>query len=127
MMTATGQCFTFLHHTAFPHIFHLFSCHNLFFGTKEKIEYKGMKNVEVMFPVIEDISMNVAKLYGMAQPNSSTTQAVRAVFIIDPKAIVRTITYYPASAGRNMQEIKRVIIAMQKADSRRCRRLSVFV
>jgi peroxiredoxin 2/4 len=83
---------------------------------KEKIEFKGMKDVEVNFPVIEDISMDVAKLFGMVQPNSSTTQAVRAVFIIDPKGIVRTIMYYPASTGRNMQEIKRVVIALQKAD-----------
>ncbi len=83
---------------------------------KEKIEYKGLKNVEVMFPLIEDITMDVAKLYGMLQPSASTTQAVRAVFIIDPKGIVRLIMYYPASCGRNMQEIKRAIIAMQKAD-----------
>jgi peroxiredoxin (alkyl hydroperoxide reductase subunit C) len=83
---------------------------------KEKIEYKGLKNVEVMFPLIEDITMDIAKLYGMLQPSASTTQAVRAVFIIDPKGIVRLIMYYPASCGRNMQEIKRTIIAMQKAD-----------
>jgi peroxiredoxin (alkyl hydroperoxide reductase subunit C) len=83
---------------------------------KEKIEYKGLKNVEVMFPLIEDITMDIAKLYGMLQPSASTTQAVRAVFVIDPKGIVRLIMYYPASCGRNMQEIKRVIIAMQKAD-----------
>nr|MDO8084921.1 peroxiredoxin [Candidatus Sigynarchaeum springense] len=83
---------------------------------KEKIEYKGMKGVEVLFPVIEDIKMDVAMKYGMVQPNSSTTQAVRAVFIIDDKAKVRLIMYYPASCGRNFLEIKRVIIAMQKAD-----------
>ncbi len=83
---------------------------------KEKIEYKGMKNVEVMFPVIEDLTMNVAKKFGMLQPNASTTQAVRAVFIMDPEAKVRAILYYPQSTGRNMDEIKRMIIAMQKAD-----------
>ena len=83
---------------------------------KEKIEYKEFKNVEVMFPLIEDITMDIAKLYGMLQPSASTTQAVRAFFIIDPKGIVRLIMYYPASCGRNMQEIKRAIIAMQKAD-----------
>ncbi len=83
---------------------------------KEKIEIKGMKNIEVLFPVIEDISMDVAKKFGMVQPNVSTTQAVRAVFIIDPQGIVRLIMYYPASCGRNMQEIKRAIIALQKAD-----------
>lgn len=84
---------------------------------KEKIAWKDMKDVEIAFPVIEDISMNVAKKYGMVQPNVSSTQAVRAVFIIDPKGIVRLIMYYPASCGRNMDEIKRVIIAMQKADA----------
>lgn len=84
---------------------------------KEKIAWKDMKDVEVLFPVIEDISMNVAKQFGMVQPNVSTTQAVRAVFIIDPKGIVRLIMYYPASCGRNMQEIKRALIALQKADA----------
>ena len=83
---------------------------------KEKIEFNGMKGVEVNFPLIEDLRMDVAKLYGMVQPSASTTQAVRAVFIIDPKGIVRTIMHYPASTGRNMEEIKRVILALQKAD-----------
>lgn len=84
---------------------------------QEKIEYKGMKNVEVKFPLIEDISMNVANKFGMIQPNVSTTQAVRAVFVIDPKAVIRTILYYPASTGRNFDEIKRIVIALQKADA----------
>jgi peroxiredoxin 2/4 len=83
---------------------------------KEKIEFNGMKNVEVMFPVIEDLKMDVSKKFGMVQPNASTTQAVRAVFIMDPEAKVRAILYYPLSTGRNMDEIKRMIIAMQKAD-----------
>ncbi len=83
---------------------------------KEKIEFKGMKNVEVTFPVIEDLKMDVSRKFGMVQPNVSTTQAVRAVFIIDPDAKVRAILYYPLSTGRNMDEIKRMIIAMQKAD-----------
>lgn len=82
----------------------------------KEIKYKDMKDIEVMFPVIEDIKMDVAKKYGMVQPNASSTQAVRAVFIIDDKQIVRTVLYYPASTGRNMEEIKRIIIAQQKAD-----------
>ncbi|MDD4362476.1 MAG: peroxiredoxin, partial [Bacteroidales bacterium] len=84
---------------------------------KEKIEYKGMKNVEVKFPLIEDITMNVAKTYGMLQPGESTTSAVRAVFFIDPKGMVRTILYYPLSLGRNFDEIKRVLIGLQTADN----------
>ncbi len=84
---------------------------------KEKIEYKGMKNVEVNFPLIEDITMNVANKYGMIQPGQSTTKAVRAVFFIDPKGIIRTIVYYPLEIGRNFDELKRVLIALQTADN----------
>lgn len=83
---------------------------------KEKIEYKGMKNIEVNFPLIEDIKMDVAKKYGMIQPNEDTTKAVRAVFFIDPKGIIRTIIYYPLSLGRNFDELYRVIVALQAAD-----------
>ena len=81
----------------------------------QELEWKGMKNVEVKFPLIEDIKMDVAKKYGMIQ-SQSTTQAVRAVFFIDPKGIIRTILYYPASLGRNFEDIKRIILGLQKAD-----------
>ncbi len=84
---------------------------------KEKIEFKGMKNLEVTFPVISDLTMHVSKAFGMLQPAASTTQAVRAVFIIDPNAIVRAILYYPLSNGRNMEEVKRLLIAMQTSDA----------
>lgn len=83
---------------------------------KEKIEFKGMKNVEVKFPLIEDITMEVAKKYGMIQPGESTTKAVRAVFFIDPKGVIRTIIYYPLSLGRNFEELYRALIALQTAD-----------
>ena len=83
---------------------------------KEKIKWNGMENMEVTFPLIEDISMNVANKFGMIQPNQSNTQAVRAVFVIDPAAKIRTILYYPLSTGRNFDEIKRIIQALQKAD-----------
>ena len=83
---------------------------------KEKIEYKGMKDVEVKFPLIEDITMEVAGKYGMIQPGESSTKAVRAVFFIDPKGIIRAIIYYPLSLGRNFDELYRALIAMQAAD-----------
>lgn len=83
---------------------------------KEKIEYRGMKNIEVKFPLIEDITMEVAKKYGMIQPGESSTKAVRAVFVIDPKGIIRTIIYYPLSLGRNFDEIYRIVVALQVAD-----------
>ena len=85
-----------------------------------ELEWKGMKNLDVKFPLIEDIKMDVAKKYGMIQPNQSGTQAVRAVFIIDPEAKIRTILYYPLSTGRNFDEIKRIIQALQKADKENC-------
>jgi len=83
---------------------------------KEKIEYNGMKNIEVKFPLIEDITMEIAKKYGMIQPGESKTQAVRAVFFIDPKGIIRALIYYPLSLGRNFDEIYRALIAMQTSD-----------
>lgn len=83
---------------------------------KEKIEYKGMKNVEVTFPLIEDITMEVAKKYGMVMPGESSTKAVRAVFVIDPQGIIRTIIYYPLSLGRNFDELYRVVLALKTAD-----------
>lgn len=80
------------------------------------IKWKDKENIEVMFPLIEDIRMDVANKYGMIQPGQSNTQAVRAVFFIDPKGIIRAMIYYPLSLGRNFDELKRVIQALQKAD-----------
>ena len=82
----------------------------------QELEWNGMKNVEVKFPLIKDIRMDVANKYGMIQPEQSNTQAVRAVFIIDPKGKIRTMLYYPMTTGRNFNEIKRIILALQKAD-----------
>ncbi len=84
---------------------------------KDKIEFKGMKGVEVTFPLIEDITMEIARKYGMIMPGEDSTKAVRAVFVVDPQGIIRTIIYYPLSLGRNFDELKRVIIALQTADA----------
>lgn len=81
----------------------------------QELEWKDMKHVNVTFPLIEDIRMEVANKYGMIQPNASNTQAVRAVFVIDPNGKIRTILYYPLSTGRNFDEIKRIILALQKS------------
>ena len=59
----------------------------------QELEWKGMKNIEVTFPLIEDIKMDVANKFGMIQPGQSNTQAVRAVFVIDPEGKIRTILY----------------------------------
>jgi peroxiredoxin (alkyl hydroperoxide reductase subunit C) len=83
---------------------------------KEKISFRGMKDVEVTFPLIEDISMEVARKYGMIMPGEDTTKAVRAVFVIDPKSVVRAVIYYPLSTGRNFDELLRLVKALQTAD-----------
>jgi peroxiredoxin (alkyl hydroperoxide reductase subunit C) len=84
---------------------------------KETIEFRGMSDVEVTFPLIEDITMNVARAYGMIMPGEDSTKAVRAVFVIDPKGVIRTIIYYPLSLGRNFDELLRVVTALQTADA----------
>ncbi len=86
----------------------------------QELEWNGKKNIEIKFPLIEDIRMEVSNLYGMVQPGQSNTQAVRAVFVIDPKGKIRTILYYPLSTGRNFDELKRIIQALQKADADHC-------
>jgi peroxiredoxin (alkyl hydroperoxide reductase subunit C) len=84
---------------------------------KEKITFRDMKDVEVTFPLIEDITMEVARKYGMIMPGEDSTKAVRAVFVIDPAGIIRTIIYYPLSLGRNFDELLRVVTALQTADA----------
>ena len=76
------------------------------------------KNTGVLFdfPIIADIDMKVSKLYGMLQPNESETAAVRAVFFIDPEGKIRLVMYYPLNVGRNMDEIIRVLKALQTSD-----------
>lgn len=87
---------------------------------KEKICYKDMKDIEITYPVISDIKMEVAKKYGMVQPSADDTKAVRAVFFIDPQSKIRAIVYYPLSNGRNFEEIKRLLVAMQTSDAHQC-------
>jgi len=70
--------------------------------------------VEVNFPLVEDITMEVAKKYGMIQPGESTTKAVRAVFSSTPRGLSRAIIYYPLSLGRNFDELLRVVRACRQ-------------
>jgi thioredoxin-dependent peroxiredoxin len=70
----------------------------------------------INFPIIADEDHKVSELYGMIHPNTSETATVRNVFIIDPKKIVRLIMTYPASTGRNFNEILRVIDSLQLTD-----------
>ncbi|TFG13496.1 peroxiredoxin [Candidatus Thorarchaeota archaeon] len=78
------------------------------------IKEKLGKDIE--FPIIEDLSMDVARKYGMIHPAENATAAVRAVFFIDPEFKLRALIYYPLSNGRNMQEFLRIIDAFQTSD-----------
>ncbi len=103
---------------------------------KERIEFRGHKEVDVDFPLIEDIGMEVSRKYGMIHPRATmseehileqlgrgnydpaklSTMTIRAVFVIDPEGIIRAILYYPLSTGRNMDEVKRLVQALQLTD-----------
>ena len=84
---------------------------------RDRIEYRGMKGVRVEFPIIDDVGMKVASLYGMIQPGESETAAVRAVFFIDPTGVLRVMICYPLALGRNFDEIERVLIGLQTIDA----------
>lgn len=72
--------------------------------------------VEIPFPIIEDLKMNVANAYGMIHPGAADTSAVRATFIIDPNGILRAMVYYPMSNGRSIPEFLRLLEALQTSD-----------
>ena len=73
--------------------------------------------VEVPFPIAEDLSMSMAAAYGMIHPSDTGTATVRASFLIDPAGIVRLLSYYPLTTGRNVDEVLRVLAALQETDA----------
>jgi peroxiredoxin (alkyl hydroperoxide reductase subunit C) len=84
------------------------------------LSIKEKFGVEIGFPIIADLNMKVANDYGMIQPGASDTAAVRATFIIDPNGILRAMVYYPMNAGRSVDEIHRLVVALQTADANKC-------
>ena len=77
------------------------------------------QHTDLQFPIVADPDLEIAKLYDMIHPDQSETEAVRAVFIIDPKKKIRLIMVYPMTIGRNFDEILRVIDALQLSDAKR--------
>lgn len=73
--------------------------------------------VDITFPIIADLSMQVAHAYGMVQPGASDTAAVRATFVIDPEGKLRAMLYYPMSSGRSVDEIYRLVQSLQTSDT----------
>ena len=79
-----------------------------------RIEEKLGAKIE--FPVVADLSRQVAELYGMIMPGESKTETSRCVFVIDPGQTVRAVIYYPLTTGRNTDEILRLVDALQATD-----------
>ncbi len=73
-------------------------------------------NIEIPFPVIADSAEGVSKALGMIHPGKSSSNTVRAVFVVDPKGNLRLMIYYPQEIGRNVDEIIRAVIALQTSD-----------
>jgi peroxiredoxin (alkyl hydroperoxide reductase subunit C) len=78
---------------------------------------KDKFNVEIPFPIIEDLKMEVARAYGMVHPGAGDTSAVRATFFIDPNGVLRAMVYYPMSNGRSIDEFVRLLQALQTSDA----------
>ena len=74
--------------------------------------------VTIPYPLIADLDMKVANLYGMLHPGESSTATVRAVFFVDPQNVIRALVYYPLNVGRNVDELLRLIDALQTADDK---------
>jgi peroxiredoxin 2/4 len=72
--------------------------------------------IKVPFPIIVDLDASVANLYGMIMPEDSTTETSRCVFVIDPNGKIRALIYYPLTTGRNIDEIIRLVQALQTSD-----------
>lgn len=86
----------------------------------ESLEYKDHKNIKVQFPLVSDVGLEISKKFGMLHPYSNTTRDVRGVFIVDPDNKIQALFYYPPTVGRNMNEIKRTLIALQTHDKEAC-------
>ncbi len=76
--------------------------------------------VEIGYPILADLDMKVATLYGMLHPGASATATVRAVFLIDPTRTIRALVYYPMNVGRNVDELLRLLTALQVGDTHKC-------
>jgi peroxiredoxin (alkyl hydroperoxide reductase subunit C) len=87
--------------------------HNDWVNALDELTYKGRGPVKINFPLAADDNYTISKEYGMIHKGSTSTKDVRAVFIIDPSNIIQAIIYYPMNVGRNMDEIKRTVLALQ--------------
>ena len=79
----------------------------------ENLEYNEKKTEKIQFPLVSDANLEISKKYGMLHPYSNSSKDVRGVFIIDPNNKIQAMFFYPTTVGRNLEEIKRTLIALQ--------------
>lgn len=87
--------------------------HKLWVEHLQELDYKGRGKQTINFPLIEDVNGKNSRVYGMLHEPASTSRDVRGVFIIDSENVVRSVNFYPMEVGRNMEEIERIIVALQ--------------
>lgn len=92
------------------------SSHIEWVKSMENIKYKGRETVKITFPLVSDKTLEISKLYGMIHSFSSETKDVRGVFIIDPTDKIRAIFFYPMNVGRNIEEIRRTLLALETSE-----------
>jgi peroxiredoxin (alkyl hydroperoxide reductase subunit C) len=90
--------------------------HNMWKAYLEEIDYKGHGQQKINFPIIDDSNKKASRLYGMLHEPVSTTRDIRGVFVIDPDNVVRSVNFYPMEVGRNMDEIVRLVEALQTTE-----------
>ncbi|MEI6142033.1 MAG: redoxin domain-containing protein [Mariniphaga sp.] len=100
------------------------SKHFMWKAALEEIAYKNKKPVKINFPLVDDNKMAISREYGMLHIPTSNSKDVRGVFIINPKDKVEAVFFYPMNIGRNMEEIKRTVIALQAAGTGKNRLLT---
>jgi peroxiredoxin (alkyl hydroperoxide reductase subunit C) len=92
------------------------SSHLEWIHSLESVDYNGLGYQKINFPIISDVDLEVSKLYGMVEANSGRSQDIRGVFIIDPDNEIRSIYFYPATTGRNLDEVLRTLLALQTSE-----------
>lgn len=91
--------------------------HNMWKAHLEELDYKGRGTQKIHFPILDDEEATASRTYGMLHEPASSNKDIRGVFIIDGNNVVRSINFYPMQVGRNMNEIVRIVEALQTADT----------
>lgn len=82
----------------------------------QSIEFDGLGPQKITFPIISDVNLDICRKYGMVEANSGRTNSIRGVFIVDPSNKVQSINFYPSTNGRNLEELKRILVALQTSE-----------